>query len=245
MKLLALLFLLLPAAAHAANGLDVFEKKVTTAIKENDLALAPSLFLPEIKGDKQFRRHLPQLWQGLQRAMLRRDFEPMGRAVSGKAVQPGSWLSLGAKSSLQAQFDAAGDRGAVMLWSSEKRFQRYMLALVAVERKGTWYLQFAHAGLWQVGGMDAEGWFARADQMRRRGHAVPAVLAAQVAGSILRPAPLLRYRKEEALESVAVEVEQAAAGVLRLPLNLLKSPGYPQVIHIEPDFDSYRSTADS
>ena len=236
---LASLAACLPLAAQ--DTASAFHDRVLENIRLNNVTAAPPLFLEEIRDDPQFRRYLPAMWSGLQKALLRRDFSEQGRAVYSKGpVKAGQEIAVGEKGRFLARFDAPGDEGAAWLMASEKDFQRHLFILIAIRRDARWYLQFAHAGLWQVGGFDAEGWFKRASDMLRRGHPVPAALAAQVAGSILRPAPSLRFAKEKEMEALAKKIEDQAAVALTLPLNLLKAPGYPQVIRLEPEFDARR-----
>ena len=235
MRWLLALLLLLPSLQQAQSAAE-FEKKIFKALRENDIKVAPLLFLPELQAQPEFLQSLPGMWLRLQKALLRMDFEFYAQTAA-LPVKAQQWISFKGGSELQARVDTAGDESKIRLHISEKAYKQFMLSLILLRRGEQWYLQFIDIGLWKLAGSNADAWLGKASRARGKGFDLPALLYAQIGSGLLKPAEPLRYSKHAALKDLVKKIDDQAALKLRFPLNLLKSPGYPQVIRVEAEFE--------
>lgn len=119
-----------------------------------------------------------------------------------------------------------------MLASNDVNFQKFLLTLIYAKEDGQWKLIRLDLGTMEVGGMDANGWARRAQELHDKGEEAAAMLCLGVLEACDGPNLALRYPDEEKWTLLSKDVQKAVEEKYHFPIALDDVPGKPVVFSV-------------
>lgn len=122
------------------------------------------------------------------------------------------------------QIVPAGKELYVALYASGKNAPvSTMISLVCVKKGGAWTLSWIDIGDYQYNGEDANAVYLRAKAAMEEGLVMPALLLAQMTGSLATPGNVLRYANTEIMQEFVYQIASEGLKDHPLPMKLEQS----------------------